>query len=454
MFEEGAPRVDSRILELNIPVLGICYGHQLLALMLGGEVRKGERGEYGKALLRILKKDIIFRGLDEEEIVWMSHRDLVVKLPSNVEVLASTEVTRIAAFRHKEKPIYGLQFHPEVSHTPRGKLVLRNFLYEICRCKGTWNPVSLIDDIVNDIKEKVKPDEKVLCAVSGGVDSVTTAILVHKAVGDRLIVVFVNHGFLRKNEPEQVLKFLKGMGINVIYVDASERFMRRLRGVKDPEEKRKIIGEEFIKIFEEIADKLKGVKWLAQGTIYPDRIESGAVGARPARIKSHHNVAGLPQRMKLKLLEPLRDFYKDEVRAIARRLGVPEEIVTRHPFPGPGLAIRIIGEITPEKLRIVREASAIVEEELRKANLYDKVWQAFAVVGDDKWVGVMGDERKLGYIVTVRIVESIEAMTADWVRIPYEVLERISNRITSEVDGVTMVTYAITSKPPSTIEPC
>ena len=453
VYDTNAPKLDKRLLELGIPVLGICYGHQLIAHTLGGKVDRGV-GEYGKAMLRILKKDPLFEGLDAEETVWMSHRDQVVKLPESLEALACTENTPIAAFKHKKLPIYGVQFHIEVSHTPKGMKLLENFLYKICECSPSWNPTDMIERIVREIRRSVRANEKVLCAVSGGIDSTTTAVLVHRAIGDRLVTVFVNHGLMRKGEPEYVLKVLRELGLNPIYVDAKDRFLGRLKGIADPEEKRKVIGEEFIRVFEEVAKNIQVIKWLAQGTIYPDVIESGSSSAGAARIKSHHNVGALPEKMGLKLLEPLRYFYKDEVRMIARELGIPEKLIRRHPFPGPGLAIRIIGEVTPEKLRIAREASAIVEEELRGAGLYDDVWQAFAVVGNDTWVGVLGDERRLGHIVIIRIVESVEAMTADWARIPYEVLDRISRRITGEVEGVTMVAYAISSKPPSTIEPC
>jgi len=454
VVEEDAPKLRKDMLTAGIPVLGICYGHQLIAYLFGGKVGPGERGEYGRATLKILKKDTIFNGFKDGETVWMSHRDQVKRLPDEFETLARTEVTPIAAFKHKALPIYGIQFHPEVSHTPKGRRIFRNFLFKICKCRKSWRPEKIVDYLIEEIKGKVGPREKVLCAVSGGVDSTTTAVIVSRAVGDRLIAVLVNHGLLRKGEAEEALAMLRRLGINPIYIDASERFLQRLKGVRDPEKKRRIIGEEFIKVFEEAVAGIEGVKWLAQGTIYPDRVESGRTGRRTSVIKTHHNVGGLPDRMKLKLLEPLRHFYKDEVRKIAKALGLPKELWTRHPFPGPGLAVRIIGEVNKEKLYIAREASAIVEEELRKAGLYEKVWQAFAVVGDDKWVGVRGDERKVGYIVTVRIVESVDAMTADWAKIPSRILERISERITREIPSVTMVTYAITSKPPSTIEPC
>ena len=452
VYEGGAPSIDVGVLTSGLPVLGICYGHQLIAHLMGGEVVRASRGEYGKTLMRVCVADDLFYGLSEVQVVWMSHRDVVSSPPRDFEALASTELSPVAAMRHRSLPVYGVQFHPEVSHTPHGMAILRNFLFRICKCRASWYPEKLIPEIVEDIRRRVGGG-KVICALSGGVDSLTTALLVKKAVGDSLVAVFVDHGLLRKGERERVTHLLRDLGIRHVVVDARSEFLSELRGVKDPEVKRRIIGAKFIEIFESIARNF-GAEWLAQGTIYPDRVESGRVGVGKSRIKSHHNVGGLPERVGLRLLEPLGDFYKDEVRKIARELGVPSEVVERHPFPGPGLAIRIIGEVTEEKLRVVREASHIVEEELRVAGLYDKVWQAFAVVGDDKWVGVMGDERREGYIVIVRIVESTDGMTADWVRVPHEVLERISNRITSEVEGVTMVAYAITSKPPSTIEPC
>ena len=452
----SAPDLDHSklkpILSGKIPVLGICYGHQLLAYMLGGTITKGP-GEYGKTLVKIVKKDKLFENWNQEEVVWMSHQDRVEVLPETLEVLAISENNIIAAFKVKNKPIYGVQFHPEVSHTPKGLLLLRNFLYTIAKCRAFWIPQQILERLIEEIRAKVSSEEKVLCAVSGGVDSTVTATLVQKAIGDRLIAVFVDHGLLREGEVETTLSLLKKLNINYIFVDAKERFLSRLKGIKDPEEKRKIIGEEFARIFKEIVEKDPSIKWLAQGTIYPDVIESGKI-KHSARIKSHHNVAGLPKWFNLKLIEPLRYFYKDEVRKIAKALGLPDYLVKKHPFPGPGLAVRIIGEVNEKKLEIVRKASKIVEEELRKSGFYDKVWQAFAVVGDDKWVGVKGDKRAEGYIVTIRIVESVDGMTADFTKLPYSILEKIASRICNEVDDVTMVTYAITPKPPSTIEPC
>lgn len=453
ILDRDSPKCSTEIFNLNIPVLGICYGHQLIAHLLGGKVSKGVVGEYGKTILEIREINELFKGLSGREIVWMSHFDSVASLPCELKILASTKNTPVAAFKHVSKKIYGVQFHPEVRHTVNGKVVLKNFLFEICGCSGGWKPEDIVKEKVNEIRNMVGGDEAVICALSGGIDSATTALIASRAIGERLTCIFVDHGFLRKGEVQEVLETMRKMNVKVRYVDARERFAEKLRGIQDPEEKRKIIGEEFIKVFEEEAKKIRNVKWLAQGTIYPDRVESGAVGRETSRIKSHHNVAALPKKMNLKLIEPLRDLYKDEVRKVAKKLGLPDEVVYRHPFPGPGLAVRIIGEVTPEKLRISRAANAILEEELKKTGLYREVWQAFIVVGNDKWTGVMGDERREGYIVTIRIVKSEDGMTADWVQIPYEVLEKISNRITNEVKGVTMVTYAISSKPPSTIEP-
>ncbi|MCD6421597.1 MAG: glutamine-hydrolyzing GMP synthase [Thaumarchaeota archaeon] len=456
VFDPDSPMIAlDPILEKEIPVLGICYGHQLIGKIFGGRLERGRYREYGRSRIRVLHKDLLFDGLPSEFNVWMSHGDTVIEPPPGFRVTSRSEGGIITSMSDEFRKIYSTQFHPEVVHTERGREILRNFLEKICGIKPWWSPGDRIGEIVEEIRRTIPEDERVICAVSGGVDSMTTAVLVSKAVGDRLYCIFVDHGLMRKGERESVEKNLRKLGVkNLIIVDARERFLRRLRGVADPEKKRRIVGEEFIRVFEEEASRIPGVRWLAQGTIYPDRIESGRASRKAALIKSHHNVGALPERMNLKLIEPLRDFYKDEVREIARRLGLPDEVVKRHPFPGPGLAVRIIGEVNEEKLEICREANAIVEEELKRSGLYDRVWQGFAVVCNDRWVGVMGDERVEGYIVIVRIVESVDGMTADWHRIDYEILERISNRITREIPGVTMVAYAATSKPPSTIEPC
>jgi GMP synthase (glutamine-hydrolysing) len=451
---DNAPKVGSWVLELGIPVLGICYGHQLIASMIGGRVERG-LGEYGKTEVEVVSRDALFEGWGTREVVWMSHSDYVAELPEDraVVLARSVETGYIAAFRLRDRLVYGVQFHPEVVHTPKGRKLLENFVVGVAKAQRSWVLGSIIDMIVEELRKTIPPSEKVLCAVSGGVDSTTTALLLKRAVGDRLVAVFVNHGLLREGEAEAVLSMLRSLGVDPIYIDASREFLKALKGVRDCEEKRRIIGELFAKIFKGIAEGDSDIKWLAQGTTYPDVIESGfAPGAD--KIKSHHNVAGLPKWLGLNVVEPLKYLYKDEVRKIAVALGVPEDWAYRHPFPGPGLAVRVIGEVTEEKLRIVRKASKIVEEELRRAGLYRGVWQAFAVVGEDKWVGVKGDKRAVGYIVTIRIVESEDGMTADWGRVPYEVLERIASRITREISEVTMVTYAITSKPPSTIEPC
>jgi GMP synthase (glutamine-hydrolysing) len=449
VYQEGAPDVSDKIFHLGKPILGICYGHQLIARKLGGVVMRG-KGEYGRTLMRLLERDPVFDGWNAEEIVWMSHGDYVKEPPPGFVVLAVSENGYIAAMRKGH--IYGVQFHPEVSHTAKGGLLLENFLRKVARIASTWRPEEQIRRLVEDVRRKAASGD-VIVGVSGGIDSTVTALLVHMAVGERAHAIFVDHGLFREGEPQQVVSLLTSLGVKVQVVDARERFLKRLEGVSDCEEKRRIVGEIFAEVFAEAVSKIPNAKYLAQGTLYPDVVESGAVKGAD-RIKSHHNVGGLPPWFKLELVEPLREFYKDEVRRIAKALGLPEEVVHRHPFPGPGLAVRIIGPFTREKLEIVRKATKIVEEELERAGLLRKVWQAFATVGDDKWVGVKGDKRSVGYIVAVRIVESEDAMTADWARLPYEILERISARITSEIPQVTMVTYAITTKPPSTIEPC
>lgn len=453
VYDKAAPLPDQAIYELGIPILGICFGLQIIVHQLGGEVARADKREYGKATLNISDTSDIFKGLKPKAVCWMSHGDAATKLPRGFEPIASTENSPYAAIRNKTRKIFALQFHPEVSHTPQGKKILRNFLFEVCGCRADWRMPSFIKSSIEEIKAKVG-SERVLCALSGGVDSLTTAALIHRAIGDQLTCIFVDHGLLRKGEAEEVVQtFRDTLGIKLITINASKRFLERLKGVVDPEEKRKIIGEEFVKVFTEASIKYGPFEWLAQGTLYPDVIESAANQTPASKIKTHHNVGGLPQHLGFKLLEPLRGLYKDEVRRIAKLLGLPDRIVKRHPFPGPGLAVRVIGEVTEEKLKICKEASSIVEEELQKHNLYDKVWQAFAAVGDDKAVGVLGDTRIYGYIVSVRIVKSNDAMTADWVRLPYKLLERISSRITNEVPGVAWVSYVVSSKPPATIEP-
>lgn len=452
VLDNGAPTISSEIFDLGKPVLGICFGHQLIAKLLGGEVAKGA-GEYGDTKIRILKRDEILQGFDDEEVVWMSHGDYVAKEPPGFEVLALSEEGYIAAM--KSENVYGVQFHPEVAHTPKGRILFENFVTKIVGIKPEerWNPVNEIPRLLEEIRRTVGSEDRVVIGVSGGVDSTVTAVLLVKALGERAVPIFVNHGLFRQYEAEEVLRMFQNLGIKVKYVDASEEFLKQLEGTFDCEDRRKIVGKLFVDVFTKAASEVPNAKWLAQGTLYPDVIESGAVRGAD-RIKSHHNVAGLPEGLKFKLLEPLRQFYKDEVRAIGKALGLPDEVVFRHPFPGPGLAVRVIGKFNREKLEIVRKASYIVEEELKKANLYDKVWQAFATVGDDTWVGVKGDARVLGYVVVVRVMQSEDAMTADWVMLERDLLSRISHRITSEIPKVTMVAYAVTPKPPSTIEPC
>ena len=451
VYEPGAPGIDPAIFRIGKPVLGICYGHQLIAKLLGGRVERG-RGEYGRTLVKVLRRDGLLDGWGDVEETWMSHADYVAEPPPGFEVLAVSENGYVAAMRARDAPIYGVQFHPEVSHTPKGPLLFQN-LVRLVGVGKPWRPEDEIPSIIEEIRRSVPPGEKVLVAVSGGVDSTVTAVLVRRAVGDRAVVVFVNHGLMREGEPEEVLKALRDLGLDPVYIDASEEFLARLEGVEDCEERRRIIGELFAEIFKRVAESDPAIRWLAQGTLYPDVIESGA-SRHADRIKTHHNVGGLPRWLGLKVLEPLRQFYKDEVRRIGKALGIPDAILYRHPFPGPGLAVRVMGRFTREKLEVARRASAIVEAVLRERGLYGEVWQAFAAVGDDRWVGVKGDRRAVGYVVTIRVVTSEDAMTADWARLPHDVMDEMARRITSEIPQVTMVAYAITTKPPATIEPC
>ncbi len=453
VYEPGAPLAPAYVYESHLPVLGICYGMQVITQQLGGKVSPGTKSEYGHAMLHLCKVDSpLFADSPASSPVWMSHTDKIGEMPPGFTALAYTEDSPIAVIGNSEN-VFGLQFHPEVVHTPQGKTILKNFVYRICGCQGNWTIGNFIDESIAKIKEQVGKG-KVVCALSGGVDSSVVATLIHRAIGDQLTCIFVNHGLLRREEAERTINtFQRNLGMNIIYVDASERFLKRLKEVTDPELKRKIIGEEFIRVFEEEANKIGKVDFLAQGTLYPDVIESASSGSKAsAKIKSHHNVGGLPSRMTLQLLEPLRSLFKDEVRQVGLELGLPEEMVWRQPFPGPGLAIRIIGEITKEKLEILRGADWVVMNEIKKAKLYRQLWQSFAVLTDVRSVGVMGDYRTYGYLVAIRAVTSEDAMTADWARLPYDLLARISNRIVNEVPGVNRVVYDITSKPPSTIE--
>jgi len=450
VYEEGAPRCDPALLELGIPVLGICYGVQLMAHVLGGRVVPSERREYGAARLEVVGESPLFAGLPREMTVWMSHGDEVQQPPEGFQVLARTE-RALGAIAHPERRLYGVQFHPEVAHTPHGREILRRFLFDIAGCRGQWRLSAFIESAIERMRKEVGSG-RALCALSGGVDSSVAAALAARALGPRLICLFVDNGLLRRGEFEEVLRLYESMGLRVQGVRAGERFLRRLRGVTDPEEKRKIIGAEFIAVFREEAARFGPVEFLVQGTTYPDVIESTSVKGPSAVIKSHHNVGGLPEQLGFRLLEPLRELFKDEVREVGRHLGVPREILERHPFPGPGLAVRVLGEVTPERVELVRAADAIVLEEIRRAGLYEQVWQAFAVLLPVRSVGVMGDERTYEQTIAIRVVSSVDGMTADWVRLPHEVLERMANRIVSEVRGVNRVVYDISSKPPSTIE--
>lgn len=453
VHDPEAPRSDLALFDMKVPILGICYGMQLMSFQLGGSVEKAERREYGPATLYLDDAGELFRDIESTGVrVWMSHGDRILQLPSGFMVLARSENSPAAAMGNPDRRFYGVQFHPEVVHTPCGRAILENFLFRICRCRPTWTMKSFVDNTIQGVREQVGTDQ-VICALSGGVDSSVVAVLLHKAIGPRLHCIFVNNGLLRRGEAESVRRvFQDHFELNLIYVDATKLFLDRLEGVIDPERKRKIIGNLFIEVFEREAGKIRNAKYLAQGTLYPDVIESVSFKGPSATIKTHHNVGGLPERMKLELIEPLRELFKDEVRLVGRELGLPEQIVMRHPFPGPGLAIRLIGEARPEKLEILREADLIIHEEMEASGWYDRVWQAFAVLLPVQSVGVMGDERTYDQVIAVRAVESLDAMTADWARLPYELLQRISNRIINEVKGVNRVVYDISSKPPSTIE--
>jgi GMP synthase (glutamine-hydrolysing) len=452
VYADGAPHLDPALLELGIPVLGICYGMQLIARELGGRVEGADVGEFGRSELKVREPGRLLAGLPAEQTCWMSHRDTVFEPPPGFVALASSTASPVAALESVERGIYGIQFHPEVVHTPYGQKILERFLGDVCACERTWSPASIVSEQIERIRAQVG-DGRVICGLSGGVDSSVAAVLVHRAVGDQLTCVFVDHGLMRKNEGEQVIEaFSDRFHIPLVAVDAEDRFLARLRGVTEPEAKRKAIGEEFIRVFEEEAAKLDSPHYLVQGTLYSDVIESGG-GTGAATIKSHHNVGGLPEDLQFDLVEPLRTLFKDEVRAVGAELGLPERLVWRQPFPGPGLAIRIVGgEATKERLNVLRDADAILQDEIRRAGLYRELWQSFCVLPDVRTVGVQGDERTYGHVVVIRAVTSDDAMTADWARLPYDLLEQIASRMINELREVNRVVLDITSKPPGTIE--
>jgi GMP synthase (glutamine-hydrolysing) len=454
IYEKNAPMADRRILDLKVPILGVCYGMQFLTHLMDGVVAKATDREYGNATMTIEDNKNLFHGFEigDEETVWMSHGDRIEQMPEGFVILASSNNSPIAAMADVSRRYFGVQFHPEVAHTPEGPRIFKNFLFRICGCDPSWTMTSFVHRTIKKLTREIGKD-RVICGLSGGVDSSVTAVLLHKAIGDQLSCIFVDNGLLRRGEAQEVMEIFQAYyDMDLHVVDASEHFLRCLKGVRDPEEKRKIIGREFISVFERKAKEFGKATYLAQGTLYPDVIESVSFKGPSATIKSHHNVGGLPEAMKLKLIEPLRELFKDEGRQVGLELGLPRELVVRQPFPGPGLAVRILGEVTHDRLNILKSADVIVLEEIRKANLYEKVWQSFAVLLPVKTVGVMGDERTYENVIAIRVVDSLDAMTADWTRIPYDVLARISNRIINSVKGINRVVYDISSKPPSTIE--
>jgi GMP synthase (glutamine-hydrolysing) len=452
VYDEGAPHCDAQIFGIGVPILGICYGMQLMTHMLGGRVERSQNREYGRAVMDLDDISDLFAGFASSAEIWMSHGDRIEVMPDGFQRISHTEHCPVAAMKDAKRGFFGVQFHPEVVHTPRGDEILGNFLFAVCDCRPVWTMANFIETAIEDIRRKVG-NGNVICALSGGVDSSVVAVLIHKAIGDQLNCIFVNNGLLRKGEAEKVVNlFTRHFKINLDYVDATDRFLEKLAGVTDPEQKRKIIGNEFIYLFEEESKKMGRVDYLAQGTLYPDVIESVSTKGPSAVIKSHHNVGGLPDKMDLKLLEPVRELFKDEVRLLGKELGMPDEVIHRQPFPGPGLAIRCIGELSKEKLEILREADAIVLDEIRKAGLYRDIWQSFAILLPVRTVGVMGDARTYDYTIALRAVNSLDGMTADWVKLPYEILGKISSRIINEVKGVNRVVYDISQKPPSTIE--
>jgi GMP synthase (glutamine-hydrolysing) len=453
VYSPSSPHPDEALLHGSVPVLGICYGYQLIVQAHGGEVERATRREYGKSSLTILDRSGLFSGFSQDKIsCWMSHSDAATRLPDGMSVLGVSDNSPYAAVQSADGKQFGVQFHPEVAHTEKGNAILSNFVFNVCGAKKSWSMSNFLEETITELSGRI--DGRVLCGVSGGVDSSVASVLLNRAVGGKLQCVFIDTGLLREGEGAEVSKFLKeDLGVPIEFVDSSQAFLSALSGVSDPEEKRRVIGRVFAEVFETYATENGPFRYLAQGTLYPDVIESGHSSAPASVIKTHHNVGGLPKDLSMEVVEPLRALYKDEVRSLGALLGLPAKILQRHPFPGPGLAVRIIGEVTPEKLRICRESNRIVEDALVEEGVYNKVWQGFAYVGDDRVTGVLGDERKVGYQVTVKIVESIDAMTADWYRAPHQLLEQISARITNEVEGVVSVVYAISSKPPATIEP-